>query len=162
MRVCGGEERGEREGWVREEGEDRDMRERRGSHRGGRGARSSREEGRGNKRRRTCLLEFLMKVRGCTLHVSLLHVLAEITHPQLCRLDVGEITGDDGSQDGDLVREESWQERIQRGETERKKMSLLIKARRRRVVPCTAFCMFLQRWRILSFGLPSKNVLAWR
>ena len=35
-----------------------------------------------------------------------------------------------------------------------------IKARMREAVPCTAFCMFLQRWRIFGFGLPSEKSLA--
>jgi hypothetical protein len=33
-------------------------------------------------------------------------------------------------------------------------------ARRREAVPCLAFCTFLQRWRILSFGLPLGKLLA--
>jgi hypothetical protein len=33
-------------------------------------------------------------------------------------------------------------------------------ARRHEAVPCLAFCTFLQRWRILSFGLPLGKLLA--
>ena len=35
-----------------------------------------------------------------------------------------------------------------------------IKARRREAVPWTAFCMFLQRWRIFGFGLPPGPAFA--